>query len=89
MHRARSGFVKSRTAQTNQIRGLLSEFGIVLRQGIAHVANRLPNIIEDAEDGFSVVFRELLIRVRSYLLEINRQIEALKKLDRYLAQKQY
>jgi transposase len=30
VHRARQGFVKARTAQGNQIRGLLSEFGIVL-----------------------------------------------------------
>jgi transposase len=29
-HRARQGFVKARTAQGSQIRGLLSEFGIVI-----------------------------------------------------------
>jgi transposase len=34
LHRARAGLVKSRTALANQIRGLLSEFGIVLPQGI-------------------------------------------------------
>ena len=34
LHRARQGFVKARTAQANQIRGLLSEFGIVIPQGI-------------------------------------------------------
>ena len=34
MHRARQGFIKARTAQSNQIRGLLSEFGIVIPQGI-------------------------------------------------------
>jgi transposase len=28
VHRARQGFVKARTAQANQIRGLLGEFGI-------------------------------------------------------------
>ena len=28
LHRARQGFVKARTAQANQIRGLLAEFGI-------------------------------------------------------------
>jgi transposase len=78
LHRARSGFVKSRTAQANQIRGLLGEFGIVLPQGIVHVARRLPDIIEDAENGLPVVFRELLLRLRSYLLELNRQIEALE-----------
>jgi transposase len=34
VHRARQGFVKARTAQANQIRGLLSEFGIVIPKGI-------------------------------------------------------
>jgi len=32
VHRARQGFVKARTAQANQMRGLLSEFGIVILQ---------------------------------------------------------
>ncbi len=38
VHRARQGFVKARTAQANQIRGLLSEFGIVIPQGISSIA---------------------------------------------------
>ena len=37
LHRARAGFVKARTAQANQIRGLLGEYGIVLPQGIVLV----------------------------------------------------
>ena len=78
LHRARSGFVKSRTAQANQIRCLLGEFGIVLPQGIVHVAQRLPDIIDDAENELPAVFRELLLRLRSHLLELNRQIEELE-----------
>ena len=78
LHRARSGFVKSRTAQANQIRGLLGEFGIVLPQGIVHVARRLPDIIEDADNELPMVFRELLLRLRSHLLELNRQIQELE-----------
>jgi transposase len=39
LHRARQGFVKARTAQANQLRSLLAEFGIVLPQGI-HVLLR-------------------------------------------------
>ena len=78
LHRARSGFVKSRTAQANQIRGLLGEFGIVLPQGISHVAGRLPDIIEDADNELPIVFRELLLRLRSHLLELNRQIQELE-----------
>lgn len=48
LHRVRQGFVRARTAQANQIRGLLSEFGVVIPQGIAHLARRVPELIEDA-----------------------------------------
>jgi transposase len=41
LHRARQAFVKARTAQGNQIRGLLNEYGIVIPQGIGHVTRRL------------------------------------------------
>jgi transposase len=40
VHRARQGFVKARTAQANQIRGLLAEYGIAIPQGISHIATR-------------------------------------------------
>jgi len=42
MHRVREGFVKARTAQANQIRGLLGEFGLVVPQGIASSLNACP-----------------------------------------------
>ena len=42
VHRVRQGFVKARTAQANQIRGLLTEFGLVLPQGITNVTRRVP-----------------------------------------------
>src|SRR3970282_2027047 len=41
LHRARQGFVKARTAQANQIRGLLAEFGLVIPKGIGHIATRV------------------------------------------------
>ena len=78
LHRARAGFVKSRTAQANQIRGLLGEFGIALPQGIVHVAQRIPEIVEDAENALPIVFRQLLLRLRAHLLELNRQIQELE-----------
>src|SRR6266566_4690490 len=46
LHRARQGFVKARTAQANQIRGLLAEFGIIIPQGISNIAKRVPELIE-------------------------------------------
>ncbi len=37
LHRVRQGFVKARTAQANQIRGLLGEFGLIIPQGIGQL----------------------------------------------------
>ena len=74
VHRARQGFVRARTAQANQIRGLLSEYGITLPQGISHVTKRLPEIIEDAENDLPGLFRGLLQRLVAHLRELNHQV---------------
>ena len=79
LHRARQGFVKARTAQANQIRGLLTEYGVVLPQGIGHVAKRIPEIVEDAENDLPEVFRQLLVRLRIHLVELDRQVQELEK----------
>lgn len=42
LHRVRQSFVKARTAQANQIRGLLMEFGVVVPRGISFVLARVP-----------------------------------------------
>lgn len=42
LHRSRQGFIKQRTAQANQIRGLLAEFGIIVPRGIHQLQQRLP-----------------------------------------------
>jgi transposase len=78
LHRARQGFVKARTAQANQIRGLLAEYGIVIAQGIGHIAKRLPEILEDGENNLPGTFRQLLDRLGNHLKELDRQVSALE-----------
>ena len=78
VHRARQGLVKARTAQANQIRGLLSEFGIVIPQGIHSIAKRVPDIMEDAENGLPGTMRHLLERLNDHLKDMGRQAEELK-----------
>lgn len=78
VHRARQGFVKSRTAQANQIRGLLSEFGIVIPKGISSIAKRMPDILEDAENGIPGTMRQLLQRLNNHLKELDRQVGELE-----------
>ena len=78
VHRGRQGLVKARTAQANQIRGLLSEFGIVIPQGIHSIAKRVPDILEDAENGLPGTMRHLLRRLNDHLKELGRQAEELE-----------
>jgi transposase len=49
VHRVRQGFVKARTAQANQIRGLLGEFGLVIPQGIYNVAKARSRTARECE----------------------------------------
>ena len=58
LHRVHQGFVKVRTAQANQIRALIGEFGLVTPQGIANSAKRVPELIEDASNELSGSFRQ-------------------------------
>lgn len=78
LHRARQGFVKARTAQANQIRGLLAEYGIIIPQGIAHISKRLPDILEDGENGLPSIFRHLISRLGAHLKELDRQVQELE-----------
>lgn len=75
LHRVRQGFVKTRTAQANQIRGLLGEYGLVLPQGIAYIAKRVPALIEDASIELPGSFRLLIDRLLEHLKLLQRQVE--------------
>ena len=79
VHRARSGYVKQRTSFANQIRGHLAEHGIVIPQGISHLSTRIPEILEDAENGLPPLFRHLLARLRDSLKETDRQVKELEQ----------
>ncbi len=79
IHRARQGFVKARTAQANQIRGPLAEFGIAIQQGISHVYTRVPEIIEDGENDLPGNFRQLIARLVEHLKVLDIQVEELEQ----------
>jgi len=60
LHRMRSMVVTQKTALINQIRGLLQEYGIEIPKGSAKVFEKLPLLLEDAENELSDYFRTLL-----------------------------
>ena len=74
LHRARSMAVSHRTAQVNQIRGLLMEYGIVVPQRVANLRKALPWILEDGENELSPMFRDLLTGLRDEFVRLDERI---------------
>jgi transposase len=79
IHRARHGFVKARTAQSNQIRGFLGEYGIVMPRGITRIRKEVPIIAEEAESNLPITFRMLLLKLLENFNELDRQINELQE----------
>ena len=79
LHRVREGWIKARTAQSNQIRGLLAEFGIVLPQGLATLYRRVPGVLEDAENGLPDMFRDLLADLLAHIRELDDRVKRLER----------
>jgi len=78
LHRARAAYVKARTAQANQMRGLLSEFGIILPAGIAHLYRQVPDILADGDNTLPGPMRALLRRLLAQLKALDQQVGELK-----------
>lgn len=85
LHRIRQEQVRQRTALVNQIRGLLSEYGIVISRRVESLRNALPDILEDAENRLTADFRILLKGLQEDLLHLDDRIgsqdQAIRKLS--------
>lgn len=75
LHRIRSQCKRDRTALVNSVRGLLSEYGITITKGIRSIRRAIPELLEDADNGLSDYFRELLARRYDQLIELDGHIE--------------
>ena len=59
IHRARELVIKQRTAQANQIRGLLNEYGIIISKGISKL-KQLLQILDENNEKLSPIAVELI-----------------------------
>lgn len=87
LHRARSLVIKQRTAQANQIRGLLADYGIIIAKGIKHLA-KLIEVLEKNKEKLTprsrAIFLQLNEQFKSYTHQLNeyeKQIEFIAKQD--------
>ena len=78
VHRNRNLLVGRRTAQANQIRDLLMEYGIIIPQGIRQLRKAIPEILEDAENTLSVYFRELLQELYEEIIHFDKRIDTIE-----------
>jgi transposase len=77
LHRVRSRLVSSRTQLANQIRGLLTEYGIVLPQHVSQLRRGLPLILEDATNELTAFSRRLFASLYNELLSLEEKIQSL------------
>ena len=79
IHRIRSQVVARRTAQANQVRGLLLEYGVVIPKGISYVRKEIPLILEAADNGLTDLFRELLQELYEEFVHLDERVGTLEK----------
>ncbi|WP_232435700.1 IS110 family transposase [Burkholderia ubonensis] len=74
IHRMRQGFIEERTALVNRLRGLLTEFGVFLPQGIDAIRSRFAEALEDATNEMNGLARTALLRGWEHWQELDQQI---------------
>jgi transposase len=79
LHRIRDRLIKSKTALSNQSRGLLSEFGVVFPCGHKALLNGLNSVIDNTQ--FSQRLQDM---VKDMLSEYNTTIERLNSIKKQL-----
>jgi transposase len=77
IQRSRELLVQERTALSNHIRGLLMEFGIIIRQGFSALHARLPEILEDGDNELPDVYRPTLSLLYGRLCELRDDVKQL------------
>lgn len=75
LHRLRESRIGIKTKLCNQLRGLLGEYGIVMPKGVNAIRQRIPEILEDGENGLSAFFRELMWESYQQIILLDEQID--------------
>lgn len=75
LHSLRKKCERDRTANCNEIRGLLYEHGIILPLGVHHVYKQLPDLFDtQVDNGLSDLFKELLAQHYQKLEALNEHL---------------
>jgi transposase len=86
VHRIRQEIKGHRTAKVNQIRGLVTEYGLVAPRQISSLRKAIPEWLEDADNGLTIFFRQLLHGLWEDLRSLDKRMSELDKQVAIIAQ---
>ena len=79
LHRLRSGWMSTRTARLNAVRGLLREHGHFIPQGAKNVVPRVHELIADAENALPDPLRMALAEACEEIRDLEQRCERTRK----------
>jgi transposase len=74
IHRVRQRLIRSKTALTNEIRGLLYEYGIVIPKGDSALMSRLSQLLAEDNETVTEMLKSVIQDLLSELIEIKKKI---------------
>ncbi len=80
LHRLRDKAIGERTALSNQLRGLLAEFGIIFPQGLSKIREGLYSVLEDVENDLTYTLRAAFALKHSQFKQQDALVAELKRL---------
>jgi len=86
IHRIRDEIKSHRIAKANQIRGLVTEYGLVAPQQLPALRRAVPDWLEDADNGLTFLFRQLLQGLWTDLCVLDQRMAELDKQIAVIAQ---
>jgi len=86
IHRIRNEIKTHRIAKANQIRGLVAEYGLVAPKELSSLRRVIPDWLEDADNGLTLCFRQLLQGLYEDLSSMDKRMTELDKQIAVIAQ---
>jgi transposase len=85
--RVRERLVSNRVSLSNQIRGLLLEYGIDITQGFSHLKKKIPELLEPNNERLTAQMKEVLAECYEEFKSLSERIAAYeKRIDRISTQ---
>ena len=79
VHRVLDRMIRQRTALINQLRGFLSEYGIIVNRGKERLLAAVPDLLEATENGLTLSSRALFQAMYDDWRQMNESIDRIEK----------